>query len=66
MPLMAKQIRRSKTIKMLFALPLDVRQWLEARAELNLAPMNAVVVATLRGQMDAEKDARAGRKTEAT
>jgi hypothetical protein len=40
---------------MLCAIPPDVRAWVEAKAAHNLMPMNAVVVAALRGQMAAER-----------
>jgi hypothetical protein len=51
---------------MLFTIPPDLRTWLEERAAYNLSPMNAVAIAALRKQMEAEQeDARAGRKTAA-
>jgi hypothetical protein len=61
---MSKRIPRPQSINMLFAIPCDVRKWLEKQSALNFAPMNSVVVATLRDAMDAERqeDAREGRE----
>jgi hypothetical protein len=39
---------------MTLALPKDVRRWIEAKAAVNLAPMNSTIVSTLRAAMDAE------------
>jgi hypothetical protein len=47
---------------MLIAVPTDVRSWLETRAARNLAPMNSVVVASLRLAMDAEQRTAGGVK----
>jgi hypothetical protein len=52
---MSHRVRRSEVVKMLCAIPPDVRAWVEAKAAHNLMPMNAVVVAALRGQMAAER-----------
>jgi hypothetical protein len=52
---------------MLCAVPLDVRAWLEAQANRNLAPMSSVMVASIRKVMDAERQeitARAGESTQ--
>jgi hypothetical protein len=64
---MSKRFTRPPAVNMLLAIPPDIRTWIEEKAALNLSPMNSVVVATLRGAMDAERQeaARAGRKTEA-
>jgi hypothetical protein len=48
-------MRQFKVVKMLCAFPPDIRAWIEAQAALNLAPMNSIIVATLRRQMDAER-----------
>ena len=55
---MSHRVRGSEVVKMLCAIPPDVRAWVEAKAAHNLMPMNAVVVAALRGQMDAERQER--------
>jgi len=52
---MSKRIPRPEVVRMLFAVPSDIRTWIEEKSALNLAPMNSVVVATLRGAMDAER-----------
>ena len=40
---------------MLVAFPPDVRAWIEAKADHNLAPMNSVIVASLRRVMEADQ-----------
>jgi hypothetical protein len=40
---------------MLVAFPPDVRAWIKAKADLNLAPMNSVIVASLRRLMEADQ-----------
>jgi hypothetical protein len=61
-----KRVGRPEVFRMLFTIPPDLRTWLEERAAYNLSPMNAVAIAALRKQMEAEQeDARAGRKTAA-
>ena len=48
-------MRQSKVVKMLCAIPPDVRAWVEEKAALDMAPMNSIIVAALRVQMDAER-----------
>jgi hypothetical protein len=36
------------------SIPADVRAWLELEAERSLAPMNSIIVQTLRAKMEAE------------
>jgi hypothetical protein len=45
---------------MLVAFPPDVRAWIKAKADLNLATMNSIVVATLRQGMDRESQEKRG------
>jgi hypothetical protein len=40
---------------MLCAIPLDIREWLEAEAARNLTPMTGLIVAAVRRQMDVER-----------
>jgi hypothetical protein len=50
------EMRRSQVvINMPVALPSDVRNWIEAKAEHNLSSMNSVIVTAIRVQMDAER-----------
>jgi hypothetical protein len=58
--------KRPKTVNMLLAFPVDIREWLEAQAARTLSPMTSVVLAAVRRQMDAERqeDARVGRKVD--
>lgn len=52
-------LQRPELVKMLFSVPLDVRQWLEERAAADLAPMNSVAIVALRKVMEAERRDRA-------
>jgi hypothetical protein len=52
---MTQRIPRPEVVKMLCAIPPDVRAWVEAQAAYHLAPMNSVIVAAVRAQMDAER-----------
>jgi hypothetical protein len=52
---MSHRVRRPEVVKMLCAIPPDVRAWVEEQASLNLSPMNSVIVAAVRRQMDAER-----------
>ena len=47
--------KRSKVVKMICPMPLDVRAWLEQQAAFDLAPMTSVVIRALRVQMAAER-----------
>jgi hypothetical protein len=58
-------MRKPKIVKMPLAVPTDIRQWLEARAALNLQSMNSVIVATVREKMEAvERQERARERQE--
>jgi hypothetical protein len=47
--------KRPKTVNMLLAFPVDIREWLEAQAARTLSPMTSVVLAAVRRQMEAEE-----------
>jgi hypothetical protein len=51
----SKPVHRPKVVKMLLAVPLDVRTWLEEKSVLDLMPMTSVVVTALRAQMNMER-----------
>lgn len=51
---MARFSTKPKTIVMCCSIPADVRAWLEVQADRSLAPMNTIIVQTLRTRMEAE------------
>jgi hypothetical protein len=61
-------MHRPPVVKKLCSIPVDIHKWLQEQAAVNLAPTNSIIITICRSAMDAEreqKDARAGRKTEA-
>jgi hypothetical protein len=51
----SKRIPRPEVVRMLFVVPSDIRMWIEEKSAFSLSPMNAVAVAALRKQMEAEQ-----------
>jgi hypothetical protein len=51
---MGRYSTKSKVVMMCNSIPADVRAWLESEAERALAPMNSIIVQTLRAKMEAQ------------
>lgn len=57
---MSRVRRSSEVIVMLCSFPTDVRAWIKEQAARNLSPMNSVIVAAVRREMDAERQQQVG------
>jgi hypothetical protein len=63
---MGNRVARPELVRMLFVIPSDIRMWIEEKAAFSLSPMNSVVVAALRQQMDAERQEKSVRAERAS